>query len=218
MMQWKAPAWFAPLAAAASLSWAKSRFESSHLSFTLPLPYRVVTQFQHPSWTENVAVLANGDLLLTQLLPEPTLYRVARPTSDSPRVQPIHTFDSVEGLLGISETGTQNVFVVIGGNSSTPGSGAFIAWSLDFRHNAGRPVVTEIAQLHNISLPNGVTATTQCPESVLIADSGYGLVWHLDIDTGRLKVAAELPEMSPAAGFPAAIGINGVKTYGGYLY
>jgi sugar lactone lactonase YvrE len=175
-----------------------------------------VTQFQKPSWIENIAVRSNGDLLLTQLFPSPILYTVISPASASPKTGIVHIFDGVEGLLGITETTTADVFVLVGTNASNPGSGASTAWSVDFRQRDSQPAVTEIAQLRDARVPNGMTTSPQLGDSVLIADSA-GFVWHLDLHTGEHRVAAQVPEMAPAAG-SSGTGINGVKMHGGYLY
>lgn len=90
-------------------------------SGTLPLPSRTIFQFSsNGTWIENIAVRANGDLLVTLMLPDPQLYLISSPWSPSPTASLLYTFPNMTGLFGIAET-SPDVFVLAGGgfNSGT---------------------------------------------------------------------------------------------------
>ncbi|KAL7952550.1 hypothetical protein V8C34DRAFT_299073 [Trichoderma compactum] len=58
-------------------------------------PSHVVAQFPAGAWIENIAVRANGNLLLTSFLPDATLYEVSDLGSLSPTVSCLFTIDTV---------------------------------------------------------------------------------------------------------------------------
>ncbi|KAK0724212.1 hypothetical protein B0H67DRAFT_482473 [Lasiosphaeris hirsuta] len=190
----------------------------------LPLPHHLVTQFPDPSWIENIAVRANGDLLLTQssFLPGAQLFSVD-PSGPSPIAATVaHTFPTVTTLLGITEA-APDLFVLVGGNATTPGS--FFAWTIDFGRAApgALPVVTEIAHLADAVVPNGVTSVPAHGHGeigvVLVADSIAGVVWRVDVASGAYEVAVQVPELArPPGANSSVVGANGLKWHKGYLY
>ncbi|KAK4462856.1 hypothetical protein QBC42DRAFT_337973 [Cladorrhinum samala] len=184
------------------------------------LPARLVTQFPSLAWLENIATRPNGDLLITELTPQPILYTIINPSSSSPVVQVIHDFsaNSTQSLLGITET-APDVFVLIAGTGSI---GPFTLWKVDFKTKSG-PRVQEITQLPGAKLPNGVANLPGCSERVLVADSFGGLVWSVDIATKQVQVAVQVPEMAPPppsnnATGRTPVGANGIKVHDGHLY
>ncbi|KAK4158901.1 hypothetical protein QBC43DRAFT_328205 [Cladorrhinum sp. PSN259] len=183
----------------------------------LQLPSHLVTQFPHIAWIENTAARSNGDLLFTELKPQPILYTVINPASTSPNVSVIHDFslNETQSLLGIAET-SNDVFVVVSAANST---GLFVAWSVNLKSKPG-PHISKITELVGAKLPNGVTNVPGCPEQVLIADSFAGLVWSLNTVTKSLQVAVQVPEMVPPANITGRtpVGVNGIKMHDNYLY
>ena len=77
--------------------------------------------------------------------------------------------------------------------------------------------ITKIADIPEGVFLNGMTALDG-DGNVLIADSGKGVVWRLDTNSGDYKIAIDDPLMKPAAGARVAIGINGIKIRNGTLY
>lgn len=181
----------------------------------LPLPHTVVAKFDNPTWLENIAIRPNGNLLVTELLPEPAVYTVAQPHSSSPYVSLVHTFSSVQGMGGITEI-RPDVFAVLGGNltaEGVPASGSFSAWTMDFSALRESPVISLAAALPDLNAPNGAVAVPLALNIILVADTLLGAVWRVDLNTGASTIISQVPEM---AGTPG--GVNGVKIYGGYLY
>ncbi|KAH8799057.1 hypothetical protein F5884DRAFT_687198 [Xylogone sp. PMI_703] len=186
----------------------------------LPLPARMVHQFPNPTWIENIAVRANGDLLLTTVAPNASLYVLENPQAQAsqPSVKLLNTF-GVDSLTGIAETHPDK-FVVVGGNFSGNAvgvQGSFAAWTVDFGFNDVAPQIKTVAHLSKAVFLNGVTTVPGCNE-VLIADSTLGLAWHLNVETGDYEVGIRRPEMAPTQDAPLKIGVNGIHYFNGYVY
>lgn len=177
-------------------------------------PIHKLHQFPPPNSIENLAVRQNGDLLLTQNRPEAALLAVPGPGRSHPPIQEVGTFPSVHGLLGIAEP-SPDVFVVVGTNFSGPAvpvNGSTETWLVDLRYLAEEgPLIRRIGKHSHVAFPNGLAAIPGVEEAVLIADSALGLVWCLDINSGRIDVAVQVPEMAPVPNAPKHLGVNGIK-------
>jgi hypothetical protein len=183
---------------------------ASQPNVKLPLPARTVAQLDTvPTWLENIAVRANGDLLVTQLAPAPVLYTIRNPASKNATLEPIYEWreSNVTDILGITET-IPDTFNIITGNATTDAlgyAGTFSVW----------------ANIPEAMFLNGIVPMPGRPEIVFIADSQFGLLFRLDTHTGKHEIIAQGPEFDP---YPAlqnktvGFGINGVKIRDGYLY
>ncbi|KAK5991889.1 Putative hetero-Diels-Alderase [Cladobotryum mycophilum] len=180
------------------------------------LPYRLVTQLPDEVWIENIAVRSNGNLLLTTVHPNASLYEVQDPSSQSPKVTLLFTIDTINSLFGIAET-SPDVFAVAGGNfdfitGTSPGS--YALWSVDFSKGA-TPNPKLITSLPGAYMINGVGVVPSQPNNVLLADSTKNVIWHVDIKTANVSLAV-VPRPAPGHTLPApilgkpSIGINGV--------
>ncbi|KAI0484231.1 hypothetical protein GGR56DRAFT_662487 [Xylariaceae sp. FL0804] len=207
------------------------------LASSASLSHTLVHQFAKPTWLENIAVRANGELLLTEYSPQGILWRVtssgpAGPASAaSVDVVVAHNFTAAglaDGLLGIAETAT-DVFAVVGFTTSSSASGdtTWDLFSVDFNGggigpaaSTSSPTVSLIANLPNAGLANGVAALPSNSSVALVADSTAGLVYRVDLDSGAVDVAASVPEMTAPsdAGLLTYLGVNGIKVSDGYLY
>ncbi|KAI5456312.1 hypothetical protein BGZ63DRAFT_366961 [Mariannaea sp. PMI_226] len=194
-----------------------------HQFHSVTLPNHEVTQFPVGTWIENIAVRANGNLLLTSLTPNASLYEVLDPAcaaSRHPKVTRRFTIASITSLLGIAETG-DDVFALAGGNFTTTTGGVkgtWGLWAVDFTakgHNSKPKLITPIP---DAVLLNGATSVPQRRKIVLIADSALGLVWRVDTVTRKYDIAIRVPEMKPGSSSPTSIGINGLHIHKGYLY
>ncbi|KAK1751260.1 hypothetical protein QBC47DRAFT_434133 [Echria macrotheca] len=189
-----------------------------------------VFQFtRNGTWIENLAVRPNGDLLLTTVLPDGTLFLVQNPSSPQPRVLPIFTFPT-NATHGITEF-SPDTFLVIASNisqSDNPANGVLgtnQVWAVSLHDTSNPPAVTarvkKITDLPDAPRLNGAAAV---PNSsvVLLGDSQLGAVFRLDTATGKYTKAFQLPEMAPVPGSNSsddALGINGMKVPGdGFLY
>ncbi|KAF2825180.1 hypothetical protein CC86DRAFT_456431 [Ophiobolus disseminans] len=193
----------------------------------LPLPVRTVAQIDTaPAWLENIAVRANGDLLVTQLAPAPVLFTVKNPSFKNATLDPIYQFNvpNASTLLGITET-YPDTFAIIAGNA-TPNAdgypGTFSVWSAKFPSpQTSKLEIRKIANVPAAKFLNGVITLPERTEILIIPDSQYGLLFRLDTRTGRSEVIADRPEFKP---YPerqnktVGFGINGVRIRDGYLY
>lgn len=203
----------------ASLTVPSASIHQSHRLDSNLLPNRLITQFPAGTWIENIAVRSNGNLLLTSLLPNATLYEVSDLQSQTPTVTRLFTVDSITSFSGITET-SEDVFAVAGGNfSESAGSikGTSCLWRVDFTH--GQPSYPElIASIPDAALLNGATTVPKRNHLVLLTDSILNVVWRVDVSKGTVDKAAQFsPEREPS---PSAItvGINGIHIHDGYLW
>ncbi|KAI1311770.1 hypothetical protein F5Y03DRAFT_382034 [Xylaria venustula] len=190
-------------------------------SASLPLPAHTIWQLHDnppTSWLENIAVRQNGDLLVTMLSPNASIFHIQEPLSGSPQSS-IISVPNATGLLGIAET-TPDVFAVTGGifnGVAVPVAGSMAVWEVDF--TGSEPTVRVAAQLANAGIVNGLAFIPgSSPPAVLVADSALSLVWRVDLTTGEYEVAAEVPEMKGSANASTPLGVNGLKTRDGDLY
>lgn len=212
-----------------SLSWGTPtpNLITPRVDVALPLPARTVAQLANtPTWLENIAVRANGDLLVTQLAPAPVLYTVKNPASKNAVLEPIYQWHetNVSILLGVIET-FPDTFAVVAGNATANATGypgTFSVWQVKFDSLASStPRVRKLANVPAAKFLNGIIPLPEDPSIVLIPDSQFGLLFRLDTRTGVSKVIAQGPEFNP---YPerqnktVGFGINGVRIRDGYLY
>jgi hypothetical protein len=215
------------LSLASLLSAAQCIPTASKPNLKLPLPARTVAQLDKvPTWLENIAVRATGDLLVTQLAPAPVLYTIKSPASANATLEPIYEWHepNVTDILGITET-FPDTFNIIAGNATADALGYAGSWSVWEAKlsscNSSVPAIRKIANIPEAMLLNGITPLPGHPEIVFIADSQFGFLFRLDTRTGKHEVIAKGPEFDP---YPArqhktvGFGINGVKIRDGYLY
>ncbi|KAF4429579.1 Six-bladed beta-propeller [Fusarium acutatum] len=190
-----------------------------HTNTSAPLPNHLVAQFADDVWLENIAIRSNGNLLLTTLQPNASLYEVSKPMSKYPTISRLLTIDTISGLTGITET-AQDVFIFTGANFSmvTGGTqGTTGVWKIDFGQSHPEPKL--VTYLPESLLPNGVAAVPQNKSIVLIADAQLGLVWRVDSITGEYDVVAKLKDMGNLAnGSTFVLGIDGMRIHKGNLY
>ena len=179
---------------------------------------RQIYQFSDSSFTdiENVATRSNGQLLLN-LITEPSTYYID-PTEENPTAKHLYTFPRGTSLTGIAEY-ESDVFGIVVGNYSVSGYagvlGSFSVWSLDFRSRS-TPIARKIADIPEAQALNGMTAVQESPGLLLIADSALGLVWSLNVSTGKYQKAIEDPLLGPTEAFP--LGINGLHVHQSTLF
>jgi hypothetical protein len=182
----------------------------------LPLPSKDIFQFPKNSWIENLAVRSDGDLLLT-LLTAPQLY-LLDPSSRSPQPQLVYNFPDTAGLLGITELQQDMFYVITTTNASLPNTYALWEIGLSGHHGDTKAVARKVTAVPDVVLANSVIPLYQdySGGTVLISDSGMGVVWQVDVNTGDYSIIVDVPEMKPVSG--ATVGINGLQIRGGFLY
>lgn len=190
---------------------------------TSPATVTSIHEFTPGTWVENLAVRANGQILAT-LLNTPQVYQVDPNPASAHPVTLVHTFPSYLGCLGITELRPDVFYVVVGNFSlaalaTTPGS--YSVWELNmagFAAGGSTAAATKIADFPQSVFLNGITSLQPAGNTLLIADSGAGAVYSLNVDTGAVRKVIADPLMAPTAGANPATGINGVKVRGQTLY
>jgi predicted secreted protein len=178
-----------------------------------PAP-RTIYQFPNGTQLENVAVRHNGHILVTPLS-SADLYEVD-PFAGSAKL--VHTFSKANGLLGITEI-EKDVFAVISGvldrATNVQVNGSFIVWRVDLTRESA--IVSQIVQVAESQVLNGITPLNGKEKTVLISDSTAGVVWRLNTETGSHAIVLDDALLKPNPAFPP-VGVNGVKVRDGYLY
>ena len=156
----------------------------------------------------------------------PAQHTASVPSGPEPKFcLPLDTFPSYLACLGIAELGP-DIFYVVTGNisiaaaTSTPGS--YSVWKLNmagFTAGGAPTVATKIADFPQGLLLNGMTALQPSGgNTLLIADSGAGAVWSLNVNNGAVDKIIADPLIAPTSGAVPALGINGLKVYNHNLY
>ncbi|KAG5939756.1 hypothetical protein E4U53_007744 [Claviceps sorghi] len=181
-------------------------------------PGRLVHQFPPGVWVENLAVRPNGNLLLTTLAPNASVYEVVGPATGNPSAELRFTNPSVDSFFGIAELEPDR-FAILGGNH-TPTAGTPGQWAVFTADLAAgdAPTDSPAAALPAAVLLNGAAAVPGSPDLVLAADSTRGVVFRVNVRTRRVDVTQDLPEMKPASGTAYPIGINGLRIHAASLY
>ena len=190
-------------------------------------PVRTIYQFPLGTWVENLAVRANGNLLLTTST-GPDIYLV---DPLRPNVSVLtYSFPQVLSTIGIAEL-SPDIFAVIVGNFSvgtgqaTPDS--FSVWRVDMGgiristkgELSGTPNSSKIADIPEAILPDGMTALPDSNGSVLISDIREGVIYRLDTRTATHEVVIinTLTNFGIDPYFGPA-GVNGLKVHSRELF
>lgn len=195
------------------LDWAKP---------TPPLTVDVLHQFPVGTWLENLAIRRNGKILTTTLS-SGEIFQV-----DNYGVEPIrlvYSFGDSTGCTGITHLG-RDVFYVIAGtfNISTLSAvgGSWSVFRVDVHHHhhhVKKPKPAKVSLVANFSdsiLLNGITVLNKYKKWLLVSDSGAGVVYRLEADTGKVVKVLEDPLMKPDNS--SGIGVNGIKIKTNQLY
>ena len=180
-------------------------------SVTAPPPARLIYQFPVGTVVENIATRSNGHLLLS-VISAPILYELD-PTSSTPCPKVVHTFPYSNGMSGIAQTNTPDVYAITAGNwtvgNFTGYYESFSVWIVDFRPST--PSVSMLARIPDSNALNGLAVhRKRSSNTILVSDSAKGGVWSIDIKTGNVKMAMTHKDFAPGQYFP--LGINGIST------
>jgi hypothetical protein len=196
----------------------------SRIDARATLPTRDIHQFPNNTWLENLAVRQDGQIIVT-VLSAPELYQVDPfHANSSPTL--IHRIPGATGLLGIVEL-QQDEFYVIAGNWSVKTfettNGSYSVWKIDMRKSKvldgsihPPPIVSKVTDIPEGVFLNGIAVLNTSKSLVVVGDAGAGVVFTLNVKTGKYSKTIDDPTMKPGASLH--LGINGVKTRGRYLY
>lgn len=204
----------------------------SLLSTTFALPpvdVNVIYNFGNGTWAENLAVRANGHILVSRL-DTPEVLQLDPTGASEPIVVASWDSTTYKGCLGVSETSRDMFYVVTSGfvdDNFVLTSGVNSIWEIDMRKFAvskktgevtSKAIVSKLVDIPTSDFLNG--ATTLSKTSILVADVYNGWVYHIDTQTGAYNVAINDEKMKfDVVPNPAVnLGVNGIKIKHGYLY
>jgi hypothetical protein len=183
----------------------------------------VVAEFPPGFFLENLKVRSDGSILVTVLNQKELWYIPAPKAGATVRPMLIHTFD--QDPMDLAET-QPDVFYLDTSNLTTDHRSALER--VDLRHwKPGMPVPVQRV----LNFPAGALALNGSallsPRVILVADSGGGLIWRVDLSADGVKGTARVwlkdpsMELNPQVHFAwTQPGVNGLnydaKT--GYLY
>ena len=193
---------------------------------SLPLKVNIVHTFDFPSWCENLAVQANGRILVSRL-DTPEVIQIDPKGVLAPITVATFNATTYKGCLGISET-TAGVFYVITSaqvdDAFVKTSGINSVWqinmntlSVDSTGNVLTPAtVTKLVDIPDADFLNGMTTLDE--SNILVGDIYNGWVYKISTITGAYNIAINDPLMKfpPSAG--TNLGVNGLKIKDSHLY
>lgn len=187
----------------------------------------VLTTFAFPSWAENLAVRANGQILVSRL-ESPAVYQVDPATGDATLVYAWNASE-YKGCLGIAETTTDTFYVITSafvGSDFVKESGTNSVFALDmstFAVGSGGSVVANatVSKLVDVVEADFLNGMTMLDDGhLLVSDVYAGEIYKIDTATADYSVVISDPKMKFTYVFdpPTNLGSNGIKIYGDYLY
>ncbi|KAJ5732638.1 hypothetical protein N7493_004119 [Penicillium malachiteum] len=189
----------------------------------------VLYSFGNGTWAENLAIRANGQILLSRL-DTPEVLQLDPQGLRDPITIASWNASTYMGCLGISETTPDMFYVVTSGfvdDSFVLTSGVNSIWEIDMStfavsESTGRVLsnatVSKLVDVKTSDFLNGMT--TLSDNTVLVADAYNGWVYRVNTRTGAYSVAINDIKMKfdSIPDPPTNIGVNGIKLHEGYLY
>jgi hypothetical protein len=193
---------------------------------SLPLTVNTVYEFAFPSWCENLAIRANGQILVSRL-DTPELILVDPTGKLAPITVATWNASYYMGALGISET-LPDVFYI---NLAAPVDDNFVktsgipaVYKVDMNTfkvtSAGvvksNATVTKVADITSADFLNGMTTLDDF--HILTGDVYNGWVYKVNVLTGAYSIVIADPKMHFPVGATTNLGVNGLKIKDSYLY
>jgi len=190
---------------------------------------RTIYEFPNITWVENLAVRADGKIIVT-LINKPQIYLIDPVHPGDPLL--LATIPHTAGAGGIAEV-EPNLFAIAAGNWSIetfkPAPASYSIWTLDFNAGPSQSILPRIKKVTDIPTAIFLNGITTLPygrpthqgshsPSIFVSDSGLGVVWKVNIKSGDYGIAISSPLMSPNSTSAAVLGINGVHIRDNYLY
>ena len=185
---------------------------------SFPLPIRDIHQFPLTTYLQDVAVASNGDIYMTTVFPDASIYSVAGATTSTATASLVHKFEDLNAATGIIET-QPGIFTFLAGKQSNLGvgiHGTFGVFELDTTH--GKPIITELVHVPDGGLIVSVIPIPGVPNTLLVSDSTLGKVWRVNTITRKYEQVLHDVSMNPPAWAPLPFGVGGIQLHKGYLY
>ncbi|RDW94275.1 hypothetical protein BP5796_00038 [Coleophoma crateriformis] len=170
------------------------------------------------TWYENLAVRANGQILVSRR--DSPILELIDPAGGLRNPIAVNTFSSdYAGLAGISETTPDVFYIIAAGNYSV-----FKVDMNTFTYDSSLGVVTSNATVSKVTampeagLLNGMASANASEGIVLLADSLNGWIWRLHVNTGSYAVDFSDATTDYLNTSTTKLGVNGLKVRDSYLY
>jgi hypothetical protein len=185
-----------------------------------PLPLRDLHKFPILTYLQDIAVGTNGDIYMTTVFPDASIYSITGATSKSPTASTVHKFRSLNAATGIIET-QPGIYTFLAGNQSSLGvgiHGTFSVFELDTRDGDSEPLITELVPVPEAGLIVGVIPVPGVPNTLLVSDSTLGKIYRVNTATRQYESILQDASMIPPPWSPLPFGIGGIQLHKGYLY
>jgi hypothetical protein len=170
-----------------------------HCQTTSAAAVSQVFQFPKDYWIENIAVRANGNLLLTRM--DKAEVHELNPLEPNAKPKLVYGFAGANGCMGITETSPDNFAVTVTTRQGFSVRSAI--WNLNV--SSAEVKATKVADNISVML-NGLALFS--PGVVVATDTIGGNIYRIDLKTGSAAVAYN----------QAGRGVNGVRVKGKYVY
>ncbi|CAG9983103.1 unnamed protein product [Clonostachys byssicola] len=187
----------------------------------------LIDELPRETWSMATTIRPNGDLLLPRLN-GPELCSTQHPktlSNPSPSSEPkfIHCFPdttSVFNICRLKNTGREEYAVLTAiVDLETPEVYNTAVWrvvpSAEDASEEIQPQVTKIADMPEAQLCIGMTSVSD--RTLLVADSGLGCIYCVDVETGTVSIFHEDESMRPATRRDA-LGISRIRVLGNDLF
>ncbi|VUC20319.1 unnamed protein product [Clonostachys rosea] len=187
----------------------------------------LIDELPRDTWPMATAIRPNGDVLLPRLN-GPELYSTQHPrihSNRSPSSEPrlIHSFSDATSVFNICrlKNARREEYAVLTAivDLETPEIYNTTVWrvvpSAEGAAEEIKPEVTKIADIPEAQFCIGMTSASE--RILLVADSGAGCIYRIDVETGMLSICHEDASMRPATRRDA-LGIARIRILGDYLF
>lgn len=186
-------------------------------------PVETIYEFSQNYFLENIAIRSNGGVLVTIHNRNELVY-VDPHYPPQPKPAPaavIYRFDA--GVSGIVEVEHDQFYVSVGEIGKQGSYGVYrvdmSGFASDSHGNVtSNAAVKKVATVPDALFLNGSALLSREKGIILLADSIVGVVFALDVKTGKVDTWLKDKQLEKVTENPMLPGVNGIKIYKGHLY
>ncbi|GAE00226.1 hypothetical protein PVAR5_8965 [Paecilomyces variotii No. 5] len=171
--------------------------------------------FPNHTWAENIAVRANGQILVTTLQNGAKLWQIDPFHERDPVI--VHQWSNKSALTGITELEPDVFGVIVSDLALSPLTlGSYEIWRVELHND--HPRISFVSSIPEAKLLNGMGAFDRARGTVLVADSLLNALWSVNTRTGSYKQVIHDPVPISGPNSTLNLGINGVRVFGDSIY
>jgi hypothetical protein len=181
---------------------------------TIAAAARVIHQFPKGAWLENIAVRSNGRILVVRY-DVPEVWEID-PSASPASGRLVHRFPDASACSGLAETAPDRFAVLVGSAKKVLTMPK--TWAVHEIDVAASPakVRTVTGEVPKAGMLNGVTLLN--PNAVLASDTTKGVIWRVDLRTGRSEIVLGETGKDKRQNPVLGIGVNGVRYQNGFVW